>query len=67
MKTTTAGTHNDSAGEATTSRTGGEPLKLRKRIGSTAYTLSIRFCETATETAGEKTLRLIEREVAQSA
>jgi len=45
----------------------GEPVKLRRRIGSTTYTLSIRFNETATETAEEKILRMIEREVGRSA
>ena len=44
----------------------GEPVKLRRRIGSTTYTLTIRFSETATETAEEKVLRLIEREVGRS-
>jgi len=41
----------------------GEPVKLRRRIGSTTYTLIIKFSDTATETADEKILRLIEREV----
>ena len=45
----------------------GEPVKLRRRIGSTTYTLSIRFSETATETAEEKIFRMIEREVGRSA
>jgi len=44
----------------------GEPVKLRRRIGSTTYTLTIRFSKTATETAEEKVLRLIEREVGKS-
>ncbi|MCL2079815.1 MAG: transposon-encoded TnpW family protein [Oscillospiraceae bacterium] len=45
----------------------GEPVKLRRRIGSTTYTLTIKFSETATETADEKILRLIEREVGRNA
>ena len=40
-----------------------EPTKLLRRIGSTTYTLTIHFSETAKETAEEKVLRLIEREV----
>jgi hypothetical protein len=44
-----------------------EPRKLLKRIGSTTYTVTIRFSETATETPEEKILRLIEREVGKSA
>ena len=45
----------------------GEPVKLRRRIGSTTYTLAIHFSETATETAEEKVLRMIEREVERNA
>lgn len=41
----------------------GRPTKLRRRIGSTTYSLSINFSETATETAEQKLLRMIEREV----
>ncbi len=44
-----------------------EPRKLLKRIGSTTYTVTIRFSETATETPEQKMLRLIEREVNQIA
>ena len=44
-----------------------EPVKLRRRIGSTIYTLTIRFSESATETAEEKVRRIIEREVSLSA
>ena len=44
-----------------------EPRKLLKRIGSTTYTVTIRFSETATETPEQKMLRLIEREVSQIA
>ncbi|MDR3185518.1 MAG: transposon-encoded TnpW family protein [Christensenellaceae bacterium] len=50
-----------------TTPTGAEPRKLLKRIGSTTYTVTIRFSETATETPEEKILRLIEREVGKSA
>lgn len=39
-----------------------KPRKLRKRIGSTTYEVSIHFSETSTETLEDKILRLIERE-----
>ena len=41
----------------------GEPVKLRRRIGSTTYLLTIKFNDAATESAEEKILRMIEREV----
>jgi hypothetical protein len=41
----------------------GEPLILRKRIGSAVYTVSVRFSETSKEALNDKILRLIEREV----
>ena len=40
-----------------------EPTKFVKRIGSTNYVVSARFNAAATETAEDKILRLIEREV----
>jgi hypothetical protein len=40
-----------------------EPLTLQKRCGSTAYVVSVHFCEEAKETLEDKILRLIEREV----
>jgi len=47
---------------ATTSRKSeSEPLKLRQRIGSTTFMVSVRFSETATETIEDKILKLIER------
>jgi hypothetical protein len=39
-----------------------EPTKFVKRIGSTVYSVSVRFSETAKETLEDKLLRLIERE-----
>jgi hypothetical protein len=39
-----------------------KPRKLRKRIGSTTYEVSIHFSETSTETIEDKILRMIERE-----
>jgi hypothetical protein len=44
-----------------------EPLKLLKRIGSTVYSVNVRFSETSKETLEDKILRLIEREVTKSA
>ena len=40
-----------------------EPIKLRKRIGSTVYIAKVMYNPTATETAEDKILRIIEREV----
>ena len=39
-----------------------EPLKLRERVGSTTYVVSVRFSQTSRETMQDKILRLIERE-----
>ena len=44
-----------------------EPVTLLKRIGSTTYKVSVRFSETDKETMEDKLLRLIEREVRNSA
>jgi hypothetical protein len=44
-----------------------EPVKLLKRIGSTTYTVTIRFSDSATETPEDGILRMIEREVRTSA
>ena len=44
-----------------------EPLNLLKRIGSTTYQVSVYFSETSKETLEDKILRLIEREVQNSA
>ena len=41
----------------------GEPVKLLRRIGSTAYTVTVHFSDKETETMGDKLLRMIEREV----
>ena len=40
-----------------------EPLTMQKRVGSTTYVVSVRFCENAKETLEQKMLRLIEQEV----
>jgi len=52
---------------ATTAPTGREPVKLRKRIGSTMFIVNVRFSDKATETMEDKILRLIESEVRKSA
>jgi len=44
-----------------------EPVKLLERIGSTTFEVTIHFSETSNETMEDKLLRLIEREVQQSA
>ena len=44
-----------------------EPIKLRKRIGSTMYIAKVIYNPTATETAQDKLLRLIESEVSKLA
>jgi hypothetical protein len=54
-QTSAAKTHGETAAA--------EPMKFVKRVGSTVYSVSIRFSEQATETLEQKTLRLIEREV----
>ena len=55
------------ASAATTAHTEREPLKLRKRIGSVIYEVSVHFSNTSKETMEDKILRLIEREVSKSA
>jgi hypothetical protein len=65
MKTTTAVNHpNESAirrgprSSAATMPVEAEPLKLRKRIGSTLYTANVYFCNSSSETLADKILRL---------
>ena len=61
MKTTTAVT------SAATTPIEAEPIMLQKRIGSTVFTVSIRFSDNDAETLEDKILRLIESEVRHSA
>jgi hypothetical protein len=61
MKTTTAVT------SAARTPTEAELVKLRKRIGSTTYVVSVRFSDKAPETLEDIILRLIESEVRHSA
>ena len=44
-----------------------EPTKFSKRIGSTTYVVAVHFSRTSKETMQDKVLRLIEREVRESA
>ena len=52
---------------ATTLICTGEPVKLMRRIGSTAYEVTVHFSNIETETMEDKLLRMIEREVDNSA
>jgi len=53
----------NSAAAKTSHKLESEPLKLRERVGSTTYVVSVRFSQTSRETMQDKVLRLIEREV----
>ena len=44
-----------------------EPIKLLRRIGSTTVEVTIHYSKTENETLEEKLLRLMEREVRNSA
>jgi len=44
-----------------------QPVTLLKRIGSTAVEVTVHFSKTETETLEDKLLRLMEREVRNSA
>ena len=44
-----------------------EPLTMQKRVGSTTYVVSVRFGAKCAETLEDKILRLIKREVSESA
>jgi len=57
--TTEKSTANKTQGETTHA----EPVRLRKRIGSTLFIVNVHFSKTAKETMEGKILRLIEREV----
>ena len=51
---------------ATTSRIAeSEPIKMQNRIGSTVYSVSIRFSDAAKETLNDKVYRLIKNEMAK--
>ena len=44
-----------------------EPVMMQKRIGSTVYTVTVHFSEKNSEAVEDKILRLIKREVSESA
>lgn len=44
-----------------------EPVKLRKRIGSTTFLVNVHFSNSNKESAEDKVLRLIKQEVRSSA
>jgi hypothetical protein len=44
-----------------------EPAVYLQRIGSTRFLVNVHFCKVASETAEDKILRLIEREVRNAA
>ncbi len=44
-----------------------EPMKFQQRIGSTVYTVSVRFSKTSSETIEDKIFKLIESEVCKTA
>lgn len=43
------------------------PMRFQQRIGSTVYTVSVRFSSTSTETIEDKIFKMMESEVRQSA
>ncbi|MGI6670690.1 MAG: transposon-encoded TnpW family protein [Christensenellales bacterium] len=43
-----------------------QPIRLKKRIGSTVYKVTIHYSKTSKETMGNKILRLIENDASQS-
>ncbi|MCL2004097.1 MAG: transposon-encoded TnpW family protein [Oscillospiraceae bacterium] len=61
--TTTTTAPDKGASAATTVSREREPLMLQKRIGSTMFTVNVRFSDTGAETLEDKIFRLIEREV----
>jgi len=65
----TATAPNTRAGKAKTAelRFVREPVKIEKRIGSTVFAVTVHFRAANAESLEDKILRLIEREVAESA
>ena len=64
METTTAVKSPAKTASQTSER---EPLTMQKRVGSTTFVVSVRFGATCAETLEDKVLRLIKREVSESA
>ena len=67
MSVTTSEAKITSAAETHGKNAHAEPVKLRKRIGSTTYVVSVHFSKTSKETLEDKILRLIEGEVTKTA
>ena len=65
--TATASGKGVSAARTRGSNANAELLMLQKRIGSTMFTVNVRFSSTSNETLEDKLLRLIESEVRKSA
>ena len=55
--------HSNDTTAVTTGNAQEKPQTYRKRIGSTVYVVSVHFSNTSQETAEDKLLRLIKREV----
>jgi len=58
---------NGASAARTQGNTHAEPVKLRKRIGSTTFIVSVHFSNASKESVEDKVLRLIKREVRDSA
>ena len=54
---------NNLAETSTTATAAALPQTYRKRVGSTVYVVKVHFSKTSQETAEDKLLRLIKREV----
>ena len=68
MVTTANTAPNNGAGAARTQgNTHAEPVKLRKRIGSTTFIVNVHFSNDNTESVEDKVLRLIKREAGRLA
>jgi hypothetical protein len=67
MATTATAPNKGASAARTRGIANAEPLMLRKRIGSTNFIVNVRFSDKQTETLEDKILRLIEREVSESA
>lgn len=53
-----APTHHSVSGKQTS-----QPIRFKKRIGTTVYKVSIHFSQTSTETISSKILRLVENDM----
>ena len=53
----------ESSNKAVQGNAADKPQTYRKRVGSTVYVVTVHFSQTSKETAEDKLLRLIKREV----